>query len=250
MLSNHSPFVVAEQFSTLEALHSGRIDLGLGRARGTDQVTAHAMRRTSDLRAESYLDDVAELISYLSPSDDLPDRLTVMPGRQYLPEIWMLGTSPFSAKLAGELGLSFSFGYHFNPEQLDPALETYRATFRPSTLLEGPNVMIVVPVICAQTNDEAEWLSGSTELNILQRRSDPTALLPSPDEAAGYQFSASERAIVESTMSNFVIGDPEAARASLAELQLRTSADEVMLWTPVHSYESRVQSFALMAPSV
>ena len=138
MLPNHSPLVVAEQFATLEALHPGRIDLGLGRAPGTDPATARALRRTGDLGADTFPEDVVELINYLVDSDGPPTHPAPVPGRGYLPEMWLLGSSTFSAQLAGLLGLPFSFAYHFAPDQLDQALEQYRSTFRPSFLLDQP----------------------------------------------------------------------------------------------------------------
>ena len=138
MLPNHAPLVVAEQFGTLEALHPGRIDLGLGRAPGTDQVTVRALRRTPDMQADTFPDDVVELINYLLPGDGPPGHPFANPGRGYLPEVWLLGSSLFSAQLAGILGLPFSFAYHFAPKLLDAALSAYRSNFRPSVLHAEP----------------------------------------------------------------------------------------------------------------
>ena len=135
MLPNHAPLVIAEQFATLEALHPGRIDLGLGRAPGTDPRTALALRRSPDLRAASFPDDVVELIGYLLPRDGAQPRTFATPGSGYLPEVWLLGSSTFSAQLAGMLGLPFSFAYHFAPQLLDEALSLYRENFQPSLLL-------------------------------------------------------------------------------------------------------------------
>src|SRR6202050_1627592 len=142
MLPNHAPLVIAEQFATLEALHPGRIDLGLGRAPGTDHVTARALRRTLDLGADTFPNDVVELIKYLLPSDGVPAPPFANPGSGYLPEMWLLGSSTFSAQLAGILGLSFSFAYHFAPQQMDAALAAYRANFQPSIVLGEPHVMV------------------------------------------------------------------------------------------------------------
>ena len=149
MLPNHAPLVVAEQFATLEALHPGRIDLGLGRAPGTDPFTARALRRSADLGPTQFPEDVVELIHYLVDSDGPPTRPAPVPGRGYLPETWLLGSSTFSAQLAGMLGLPFSFAYHFGPGQVDQALEQYRSTFRPSILLDRPQAMVAVTVLCA-----------------------------------------------------------------------------------------------------
>jgi luciferase family oxidoreductase group 1 len=248
MLPNHSPLVVAEQFGTLEALHPGRIDLGLGRAPGTDHVTARALRRSRDLGVDHFPDDVVELINYLAPSDGSPTHPSAIPGHGYLPEVWLLGSSIYSAQLAGLLGLPFSFAYHFSPGPVDAALDTYRSTFRPSSLLGEPHTMVAVSVICAPSNDEARWLAGSSALSILQRRTGHLGPLPSPEEAEAYRFSPEELAIVEETMATHLIGDPETVYEGLAQLQRRTRADEIMLSTRVHSYEARVRSLSLAAP--
>jgi luciferase family oxidoreductase group 1 len=247
MLPNHSPLVVAEQFGTLEALHPGRIDLGLGRAPDTDPQTARALRRSGDLRAESFPDDVIELISYLLPREGRQAHPFATPGSGYLPEVWLLGSSTFSAQLAGMLGLPFSFAYHFAPDQLDEALSLYRSTFTPSILWDTPRVMVAVSVICAATNDEAAWLSGSTKLTILQRRKGQMGLLPSPQEADDYAFSAEDMAIIDAAMSSHVVGDPSVVKQGLEELQRRTQADELMLSTRTHSFASRLRSFTLVA---
>src|SRR5271155_4896915 len=184
MLPNHAPLVIAEQFATLEALHPGRIDLGLGRAPGTDVRTARALRRDAHLSANSFPDDVVELIGYLLPREEPTTSLFATPGSGYLPEVWLLGSSTYSAQLAGMLGLPFSFAYHFAPDLLDQALSLYRSTFQPSTLLDHPYVMVATSVLCAPTLEEARYLSGSTALSILQRRTGNVGLLPSPEEAA------------------------------------------------------------------
>jgi luciferase family oxidoreductase group 1 len=249
MLPNHSPLVVAEQFGTLEALHPGRIDLGLGRAPGTDQRTARALRRARDLGADSFPEDVVELINYLAPSDDPPTRPSATPGRGYLPEVWLLGSSLFSAQLAGLLGLPYSFAYHFSPGALDTALETYRSSFRPSFLHSAPQVMVAVSVICAPSDAEAQWLAGPSALSILRLRTGRLGLLPSPEEAKAYDFSPEEMAVVREATSTHLIGDPETVREGLVHLQRRTGADEIMISTRIHSYEERVRSLSLVSAS-
>jgi luciferase family oxidoreductase group 1 len=239
--------VIAEQFATLEALHPGRIDLGLGRAPGTDPVTARALRRASDLGVDTFPDDVVELIRYLLPAEGGPSHPAPTPGSGYLPEVWLLGSSLFSAQLAGVIGLPFSFAYHFAPALLHVALETYRSSFRPSILFEQPKTMVAVSVLCAPTAEEARWLSGSSALSTLQLRSGRLGLLPSPEEAERYPFTPEERAVVEQTMATHVIGDPPTVRASLADLQEQTGTDELMLSTRAHSYEARLRSLALVA---
>jgi luciferase family oxidoreductase group 1 len=250
MLPNHAPLVIAEQFATLEALHPGRIDLGLGRAPGTDQLTARALRRDAALGADHFPEDVVELYQYLA---DLPGPATVpapVPGRGYLPEIWLLGSSLFSAQLAGHLGLPFAFAYHFSPGPLDAAVDAYRSTFRASPLLEEPRLMVAVAVLCAPTEEEARWLSGSSRLSTLQLHTGRLGLLPSPEEAAAYQFSDLERQHVERVMATHVIGDPDTVAAGLTALLDRTGADELILSTRVHSFEARVRSLELIARSV
>jgi len=249
MLPNHSPLVVAEQFGTLEALHPGRIDLGLGRAPGTDPRTARALRRHGDLGADHFPDDVVELIGYLAPSDGPATHPAPVPGRGYLPEVWLLGSSLFSAELAGILGLPYSFAYHFSPRLLDAALERYRSSFAPSVFLAEPHTMVAVAVLCAPSEEEARWLAQASALSILQLRTGRLGQFPSPEEAASYAFSAADRALVDEAMSTHVIGDPEAVRTGLAELQHRTGADEIMLSTRAHSFETRARSLELVGES-
>jgi luciferase family oxidoreductase group 1 len=161
--------------------------------------------------------------------------------------VWLLGSSLFSAQLAGQLGLPYSFAYHFSPGLLLPALETYRSAFRPSFLLAEPHAMVAVSVICAPTDEEARWLSGSSALSILQLRTGRLGLLPSPEEAANYEFSPAEAALVEETMSTHLIGSPETVHQGLLDLVSRTDADEIMLSTRAHSYEARLRSLTLVA---
>ena len=246
MLPNHAPLVVAEQFATLEALHPGRVDLGLGRAPGTDHVTARALRRASDLTATSFPDDVVELIRYLLPSQS-PAHPAPTPGQGYLPEVWLLGSSTFSAQLAGMLGLPFSFAYHFAPALLDQALALYRESFRPSTFRSEPHVMVAATVLCAPSDDEARWLAGSSALNILQRHAGRPGPLPSPEEAAAHAFTPSELAVVEDATRSHVVGDPAQVVQGLARLVERTGADELMISTRVHDFSARSRSYELLA---
>jgi luciferase family oxidoreductase group 1 len=247
MLPNHAPLVIAEQFGTLEALHPGRIDLGLGRAPGTDQVTARALRRSQDPNADTFPDDVVELIRYLLPNEGPAAHPSAVPGSGYLPEVWLLGSSLFSAQLAGMLGLPYSFAYHFAPALLDQALETYRSHFRPSILHQEPRAMVAATVLCAPTHDEAVWLAGSSALSMLQLRTGRLGLLPSPEEAAAYQFTPAERAMVDEAGSSHLIGEPSTVIEGLHALQARTQADELMISTRVHSYEARLRSLTMVA---
>jgi luciferase family oxidoreductase group 1 len=246
MLPNHAPIVVAEQFATLEALHPGRIDLGLGRAPGTDHVTARALRRSADLGADHFPDDVVELIRYLLPNES-PTHPAPVPGSGYLPEVWLLGSSTFSAQLAGMLGLPFSFAYHFAPALLDQAVEVYRTNFQPSLLLAEPHFMVAASVICADTDEEAHRLSLSNALNILQRSTGRLGPLPSVEEALARTFTESEQALIDESMSSHLIGNPETVHKGLASLVERVSADEAMISTRTHSYEARAHSYELVA---
>ncbi len=246
MLPNHAPLVIAEQFATLEALHPGRIDLGLGRAPGTDHVTARALRRTSDLSATHFPDDVVELLGYLV-GDGPAAHPAPTPGRGYLPDVWLLGSSTFSAQLAGALGLPFSFAYHFAPALLDDALALYRRDFRPSIFLDEPTVMVGVTVLCAPTRDEAKWLAGSNALSTIQRARGQFGPLPSPEEAARYPMNDAERALVDEAAATHVVGDPHDVSAGLRALVERTGAQEFIISTRTHDYGARLRSHELVA---
>ncbi len=186
-------------------------------------------------------------INYLLPGEGPPGHPFANPGRGYLPEVWLLGSSLFSAQLAGILGLPYSFAYHFAPKLLDAALTAYRSNFRPSVLHAEPRVMVAASVLCAPNESEARWLSGSTALSILQLRTGRLGPLPSPEEAARYAFTDVERSLVEDAMSTHLIGDPGTVTEGLRQLQVRTGADEIMLSTRSHSYATRVRSLSLIA---
>ncbi|NNN09259.1 MAG: LLM class flavin-dependent oxidoreductase [Acidimicrobiaceae bacterium] len=246
MLPNHAPLVVAEQFATLEALFPGRIDLGLGRAPGTDHVTARALRRASDLQANSFPHDVVELMNYLVPQPS-PPHPAPTPGAGYLPDVWLLGSSTYSAQLAGQLGLPFSFAYHFAPAMLDQALEVYRLNFRASRFLEYPYVMVAASVICAPDDERARWLSGSSALNVLQRIQGRPGPLPSPEEAAEVEMTGVDAAFVAEALATHFIGSPARVREGLTTLQVRTHADEIMVSTRIHDVDERRMSLELLA---
>ncbi len=244
MLPNHAPLVIAEQFGTLEALHPGRVDLGIGRAPGTDHRTARALRRTADLGAERFPDDLVELIGYFTGAVEHP---VAMPGLGVLPEIWLLGSSLFSAELAGLLGLPFAFAHHFSPRFTEPALDRYRQAFRPSAVCDAPHAMVAVAVVCAPTDEEAAWVAGSTALSTLFLRTNRLAPLPSPEAAAEYPYTPEERAIVDAAMATHVVGSPATVRSGLQGLLARTDADELMVTTRVFAAPARLRSFELVA---
>ncbi|MFI7573198.1 LLM class flavin-dependent oxidoreductase [Micromonospora sp. NPDC049497] len=249
MLPNHAPLVVAEQFGTLEALHPGRIDLGIGRAPGTDQVTALALRRTMEgLSAEGFPRELADLMNYFS--GDEPGPITATPGRGQQPAVWLLGSSGFSAQLAGLLGLPFSFAHHFSAQNTLPALALYRQSFRPSRWLDEPYAMVAVNAVCAETDERAEWLAGPAALSFLRLRSGRPEPLASPEDAAAYPYTEMEREFVAQRREGQATGSPETVARQLGDLLARTGADELMLTTLVYDLEDRVRSFELIAEKV
>jgi luciferase family oxidoreductase group 1 len=248
MLPNHAPLVVAEQFGTLHALHPGRIDLGIGRAPGTDQVTARALRRTAELSAENFPQELAELVGYFTGDPRLP--IGAYPGRGDMPEVWLLGSSGYSAQLAGMLGLPFAFAHHFSAENTLPALALYRRHFRPSQWLDRPYTMVAVSTICAETDERAQWLAGPSGLSFLRLRAGRPEPLASPEEAAAYPYTDLERAFVEQRREGQAIGSPQTVRAQLSALLAATRADELMLTTMVYDIEDRIRSFELVAEHV
>jgi len=250
MLPNHAPLVVAEQFGTLEALHPGRIDLGIGRAPGTDQLTALALRRTTEgLSAEAFPAELADLISLFTGEDERWPILA-MPGRGDMPEIWLLGSSGYSAQLAGLLGLPFSFAHHFSSANTEPALARYRESFRPSRWLDQPHAMIAVAVICADTDERADWLSGPAALSFLHLRSGRPQPLATPEDAAAYPYSGLDREMARQRFAEQAVGSPDTVRRKLASLLDRTGADELMLTTQVYDLGDRTHSLELVAEKV
>jgi len=247
MLPNHAPLVVAEQFGTLEALHPGRIDLGIGRAPGTDPVTAMALRRTMDgLSAEDFPRELAELIAYFSDAGPR-HRIVASPGRGDMPAVWLLGSSGFSAQLAGLLGLPFSFAHHFSAANTLPALALYRESFRPSTALDRPYAMVAVGTICAETDERAQWLSGPARLSFLKLRTGHPEPLATPADAAAYPYTEVEADFAAQRFDGQALGSPETVLRQLTQLRERTGADELMLTTMVYDIEDRMRSFQLIA---
>ena len=251
MLPNHPPLVVAEQFGMLEALHPGRIDLGIGRAPGTDQVTAAALRRTANaLSAEDFPQQLMDLLGFFTgtfPPGHPYGGITAVPGLGNMPSIWLLGSSGYSAQVAGLLGLPFAFAHHFSAEHTIPALRLYRETFRPSGSLREPYALIGVAVICAETDERARWLAGPGILSFVRLRAGRPGTFPTPEEAAAHPYTASERAIAEHRLANQVIGSPDVVRDGLEELVAATGADELMITTMVHDHDDRLRSYELIA---
>ncbi|OLT12858.1 alkanal monooxygenase [Actinomadura sp. CNU-125] len=241
MLPNHAPMVVAEQFGTLEALFPGRIDLGLGRAPGTDAATARALRRSPDsLSVDDFPEQVVELREYF----DEKSKVTPAAGNE--PPIWLLGSSGYSAKLAGLLGLPFAFAHHFSAENTLPALALYRESFRPGALQE-PYSMIGVGVTAAESDERAGELAAPQALSFLLLRQGKPGPLPSPAETAAYPYTPIERQIVQSRLKDQVIGGPETVKRRLDELVEQTGVDEVMVVTQVFEQADRLKSYDILA---
>jgi luciferase family oxidoreductase group 1 len=251
MLPNHASLVVAEQFGMLEALHPGRIDLGIGRAPGTDQLTAAALRRSPDgLTADEFPEQLLELSGFFTgnwPEGHPFSRITAVPGRGYQPLVWLLGSSGYSAQVAGLLGLPFAFAHHFSAANTLPALALYREHFRPSDALERPYAMVAAAVICAETDERARFLAGSGALSFLRLRQGHPGAVPSPQDAAAYQYSEVEQAFIDDRQATQIIGAPETVRAGMASLLEATAADELMLTTMVFDPADRLRSFELVA---
>ncbi|WP_433225078.1 LLM class flavin-dependent oxidoreductase [Microtetraspora malaysiensis] len=250
MLPNHAPLVVAEQFGTLHALHPGRIDLGLGRAPGTDMATANALRRSADIDPDEFPQQVAELTSFLDgafPGDHPYAKIQAIPRSAGRPPIWLLGSSGFSARLAGLLGLPFAFAHHFSAANTEPALDLYRSSFRPSEVLSEPYALIGVAAVAADTEAEALRQAMPGALSWLRMRRGTPGLFPSPETAEAYAYTPMETDFVRDRLSNVIHGDADGVRAGLEELRKRTGADELMITTMVHGAEARLRSYRLIA---
>jgi luciferase family oxidoreductase group 1 len=245
MLPNHAPLVVAEQFGTLEALHPGRIDLGIGRAPGTDQRTAQALRGSAGLGADDFPQQLGELLAYFEPDPQRPVNAVTAEGHR--PPVWLLGSSGFSAQLAGMLGLPFSFAHHFSAENTLPAVRLYRESFRPSAVLEQPYLMLGAAVVCADTDEHAQWLAGSNALSFLSLRKGKPIPLPTPQEAADYPYTEIDRSFIEQRTASNIVGSPETVRKGLQTLAEETGTDEIMITTMVHDHEERKRSYQLVA---
>ncbi|MGX7823525.1 LLM class flavin-dependent oxidoreductase [Actinokineospora sp. 24-640] len=246
MLPNHPPLIVAEQFGMLEALHPGRVDLGIGRAPGTDPVTARALRRTTGpLSADDFPEQLAELANYFTGRDDRG--VTAVPALGNQPAIWLLGSSGYSAQVAGMLGLPFAFAHHFSAENTLPALRLYRERFRPSAVLREPYAMVAASVICADDDATAHELARPAALQFLQLRKGTPGRMPSPAETDAYPYTDVDRIFIEDRMSTQIVGGPETVEAGIADLLRATAADELMITTNVYDHGDRVRSYEHVA---
>ncbi|TPQ23045.1 LLM class flavin-dependent oxidoreductase [Streptomyces sporangiiformans] len=263
MLPNHAPLVIAEQFGTLEAMAPGRIDLGLGRAPGTDGATAAALRRTESVGqgADDFPEQLAELTRFLD--DDFPDRhrysrVHAVPGpiqgtspggvqSAHRPPVWLLGSSGFSARLAGSLGLPFAFAHHFSAQNTIPALDLYRESFKPSQALDAPYALIGVSALATDDEKEARRQILAAALNMVRLRTGRPGLVPTPEEAEAYEFSPMEREFIDSWNSNVIHGTADEVRSGLDDLHKRTGADELMITSHAHNSDLRLRSYELIA---
>jgi luciferase family oxidoreductase group 1 len=251
MLPNHAPLRVVETFRVLESLHPGRVDLGIGRAPGTDPVTATVLRRSRDGQgADDFPQQFSELLAF--SGDGFPEghplrSVIAMPSDVGLPPIWLLGSSGYSASAAGQMGLGYAFASHFSPTDPAPAMHAYREGFESSEDFERPSAILAVSVICAETNEHAEELASSMQLAWVRMRSGTPRPLPSPRQAMNYSYDPAERRLADVYRSMQVIGDPPAVRARIEELAQHTVADEIMITTNVYDHDERLRSYELLA---
>ena len=251
MLPNHSPLRIAEAFRLLEALHPGRIDLGLGRAPGTDTLTAYAMRRSREaLTGDDYPEQLAELIAYDDESfpDDHPFKaIKAVPVDVKLPPLWLLGSSGFSAQLAAEVGLGFSFAAHINFTGAVPALRNYRASYIPSTRFHEPWAILALAVVVGETEEHARDLQLIVDLMMLRLRTGQLGRYPTLAEAKAYPFTEAERAALRSMPMRSLTGTAEQVHAQIVDLVEQAQADEVMILTTLPNLEDRRRAVTTMA---
>jgi luciferase family oxidoreductase group 1 len=245
MLPNHAPLVIAEQFGTLEALHPGRIDLGLGRAPGSDQLTARALRRTLAGNIDEFPQDVLELRAYFHPEPNQAVR--AVPGAGLDVPLWILGSSLYGAQLAAALGLPFAFASHFAPDQMETALQLYRSRFQPSEALAKPYVMLGLNVFAAPSDAEAQRLFTSLQQAFVNLRRGRPGLLPPPVDDIEAILSPVERAMVAHSLSCAVVGSPETVRRGLDAFIARTGADEIMITAQIFDHAARLRSYEIAA---
>lgn len=251
MLPNHAPLKVAETFRVLEALHPGRIDLGIGRAPGTDPVTASALRGPRGaVGADDFPEQFGELLAFSGDgfSEGHPFRsVSAAPEGVDLPPIWLLGSSGYSAQAAGEMGLGYAFASHFSPVDPTPIMRAYRESFTPSDRFPEPHAILAASVVCADTDERAEELASSMGLAWVRMRTGKPGPLPTPEEAMSYPYTPGERRLLESYRSMQVVGSVPVVQAYLEEIAGRTGADEIMVTTMVHDHGERLKSYEKLA---
>jgi luciferase family oxidoreductase group 1 len=246
MLPNHPPLIIAEQFGTLESLHPGRIDLGLGRAPGTDAVTTRALRRDPFAGAEAFPDDVQELMGYFAPTRP-GQKVRAVPGAGLEIPIWLLGSSLYSAELAARMGLPFAFASHFAPDYLLAALDAYRRYFTPSERLQAPCALAALSVVAAETDEEARHLFTSVQQQFIHVRRGVPGRLQDPREIDASIWTAEDRAAVNHILHYAIVGSPSAIRAGLDRFLQLTGVNELMITTHVFDHDARKRSFEIVA---
>ncbi len=246
MLPNHAPIVIAEQFGTLEALYPGRIDLGLGRAPGTDPLTARALRKHLDASVDDFPNDVLELQALLGPRQ-ADQKIIAMPGVDSNVPLWLLGSSLFSAQLAAELGLPYSFASHFAPRMMMQAIETYRHNFKPSAVLDKPYVMLGIPLVAAATDAEADFLATTTYQRILALIRGQSMLMRPPVESMQDLWRPHEEQTVKEFLSMGMIGSADSIGQKMQVLLEHTQADELIFTCDLYEDDDRLRSFDILA---
>ena len=249
MLPNHAPLVIAEQFGTLAALHPGRIDLGLGRAPGSDMATARALRRTLQGDVDNFPQDVMELIHWFAPATE-DQRIRANPGEGQDIPVWILGSSTYGAQLAAHLGLPYAFASHFAPSEMMAAIQTYRQTFRPSERLAEPYVMLGFNVFAAETDDQARLLFSSVQQAFVNLRSGRPGKLPPPVEGYEQGLGEAERGMIAQALACSAVGSPATVRREIDAFVARTGADELMITSQIWSHTDRVRSLELLADAM
>ncbi|WP_312931699.1 LLM class flavin-dependent oxidoreductase [Pseudomonas sp.] len=249
MLPNHAPLVIAEQFGTLASLYPGRIDLGLGRAPGSDQMTARALRRERSGSADDFPEDVEELSRYLGPRTD-DQKVIAVPGYDTDVPLWLLGSSLYSAQLAGMRGLPYAFASHFAPRYLHEAIRTYRNHFKPSTVLDKPYVMLGVPMVVAETDEHAEYLATSVYQRILALMRGQSLMQRPPVKSMDGLWLPHEREAVSSFLGLAMIGSPQKVKAKVDVLLEQTGADELIFTCDLYEHADRLRSYELLAQAL
>lgn len=246
MLPNHVPLKVAESFHTLEALHPDRIDLGIGRAPGTDQTTARALRSFDASKFGSQFEELRSLSGGDLPGEHPFSSVRVMPDDVELPPIWILGSSGASAKFSGRQGVGYGFASHFSDTDPRPALDAYRDNFEPTEEFPEPHVIMAVGVVCAESEERADYLAKSLELAAARRRRGDYSPFPTPEEAEEFEYSSMDRAAAKNHRKLHFIGTPEKVRGDLEAFVEKTGADELMVASFIHGHENRVKSMELL----
>jgi luciferase family oxidoreductase group 1 len=251
MLPNHSPLQVAESYKLLEAIYPGRIDLGIGRAPGTDALTALALRRSRKaLTADDFIEQLGELIAWGSgtfPPDNPFRAVRAMPDDRPLPPLYLLGSSTSGAELAAEMGVAFAFAGHFSPDSPEVAMHAYRSRFFPNGMLDKPYAILALSVFCADTEEAAERMASSMLLSFALLRTGHPGRLPSPEEAMAHVYTPEEEKIVAFFKKIRIVGTPEKVRARIQEIATRSQADEVMIATHAYDPAARIRSYELVA---